>query len=54
MEALFPQPLTLTQWLDLWVKGNLYQPALVQDPVTHEWRGATDEPTNGPLAVQIG
>ena len=43
MEALFPQPLTLAQWLDRWVRGNLHQPTLVQDPVTQEWRGATDE-----------
>lgn len=42
-EALFPQPFTLAQWLDRWVSGNLYQPALVQDPITQEWRGATDE-----------
>lgn len=43
MKALFRQPLTLAQWLDRWVSGNLYQPALVQDPITQEWRGATDE-----------
>ena len=43
MEALFPQPLTLAQWLDRWVRGNLHQPTLVQDPTTQEWRGATDE-----------
>lgn len=43
MEALFPQPLTLAQWLNRWVSENLYQPTLVQDPITQEWRGATDE-----------
>ena len=43
MQALFAQPLTLAQWLDRWVNGNLYQPALVQDPATQQWRGATDE-----------
>ena len=43
MEALFKQPLTLAQWLDRWVSGNLHQPTLVRDPVTQEWRGATDD-----------
>jgi len=33
----------LAQWLDRWVRGNLYQPALVLDPAIQQWRGATDD-----------
>jgi SMI1 / KNR4 family (SUKH-1) len=42
-KALFPQSMTFTEWLGRWVEGRLYQPALVQDPDTGAWRGATDE-----------
>jgi hypothetical protein len=38
MEALFPQPLTLVQWLDRWVNGSLYQRTLVQDSLTQARR----------------
>jgi hypothetical protein len=41
-QALFPQPLTLAGWLDRWVRGQLFQPALVHDPDTQQWRGATE------------
>jgi hypothetical protein len=42
-KALFPQSMTFGEWIVRWVEGRLYQPALVQDPETGEWRGATDE-----------
>lgn len=42
-EDVFPQPLTLSEWLERWVDGRLYQPGLVEDPETGEWRPATDE-----------
>jgi hypothetical protein len=42
-QALFPQPLALAEWLDRWVGGKLCQPALVHDPDTLQWRGATDQ-----------
>ena len=41
--ALFAQSITLREWLARWVGGRLYQPALVQDPDTGQWRAATDE-----------
>jgi hypothetical protein len=41
--ALYAQQVTLAEWLSRWVTGTLYQPALVQDPITRQWRGATDE-----------
>jgi hypothetical protein len=43
MGALFPQPFTLAQWLYERINGNLHQPMLVRDSVTHEWRGATGQ-----------
>jgi hypothetical protein len=42
-KALFPQSMTFREWLVRWVDRRLHQPALVQDPDTGEWRGATDE-----------
>jgi hypothetical protein len=42
-KALFPQSITFREWLVRWVDRRLHQPALVQDPDTGEWRGATDE-----------
>ena len=42
-KALFPQAIGFREWLAQWVSGRLYQPALVQDPDTGQWRGATDE-----------
>jgi len=41
--ALFAQGMTFAEWLARWVAGRLYQPALVEDPVTGQWRGATDQ-----------
>lgn len=39
----YPQGLTITEWFARWLDGRLYQPWLVEDPVTGDWRGATDE-----------
>jgi hypothetical protein len=42
-KALFSEHLTFTAWLARWVVGRLYQPVLIEDPDTGEWRGATQE-----------
>jgi hypothetical protein len=42
-QALYREPVALAQWLSRWLAGKLYQPVLVQDPVTQRWRGATDQ-----------
>jgi hypothetical protein len=42
-KALFPQSITFEEWVVRWVDRRLYQPALVHDLETGEWRGATDE-----------
>lgn len=42
-QALFPQPFSLAGWLDRWVRCELCQPALVRDPDTQQWRGATEQ-----------
>jgi hypothetical protein len=34
--------MTIVEWLEKWTAGRLYQPWLVEDPTTGEWRGATD------------
>jgi hypothetical protein len=41
-DAYFPQELNFTEWLSLWIDGNLYQPWALEDPITGEWRGATN------------
>jgi SMI1/KNR4 family protein SUKH-1 len=41
-KALFREQGTLREWLTRWLGGRLWQPVLVEDPVTGEWRGATD------------
>lgn len=41
--ALYPQSLNLAGWLGRWIDHTLYQPWLLQDPDTGEWRGATDD-----------
>lgn len=40
--ALFPQHLTFTEWMRRWIEGGLYQPAIIQDETTAQWRPATD------------
>lgn len=45
--ALFRQALTFTDWLGRWTQGQLFQPALVQDPTSGAWRGATDDEMRG-------
>ena len=42
-KALVRQDITFTEWLARWGERRLDQPAVVQDPQTGEWRGATDE-----------
>jgi SMI1 / KNR4 family (SUKH-1) len=42
-DALYAQGFNLAGWLGRWIDGPLYQPWVVEDPVTGEWRGATDE-----------
>jgi hypothetical protein len=32
-----------TEWLARWLAGTLTQPFLIEDPVTGQWRGTTDE-----------
>jgi hypothetical protein len=44
---LFPQDMTFAEWLRRWADRTLYQPALVQDSDTGQWRGATDEEMRG-------
>jgi hypothetical protein len=41
-DAFFPQELHLTEWLSLWIDGHLYQPWALEDPITGQWRGATN------------
>jgi hypothetical protein len=41
-ESLFSQPFTMAEWLSRWIRHTLVQPTLVQDPVTGQWRGATE------------
>ncbi|WP_344505901.1 hypothetical protein [Dactylosporangium maewongense] len=42
VSSTFPQHMTVVDWFLKWAEGTLYQPWLVQDPVTGVWRGATD------------
>jgi hypothetical protein len=42
-KALFKEELSLCEWLARWVDRRLFQPCLVQDPDSGEWRGATEE-----------
>jgi hypothetical protein len=48
-DALFPQEMGLVEWLQLWIEGRLCQPWALQDPVTGEWRGATNDETTRAL-----
>lgn len=40
--ALFPEEITIADWLARWVDLRLNQPCVVQDPESGQWRGATD------------
>ncbi|MGI5521505.1 hypothetical protein ACQEUX_11160 [Micromonospora sp. CA-259024] len=42
VSCTFPQQMTIVDWFAKWVGGTLYQPWLLQDLATGEWRGATD------------
>ncbi|HUF99470.1 MAG TPA: SMI1/KNR4 family protein, partial [Ilumatobacter sp.] len=41
--ALYRHELDLARWLERWLDGDLYQPAVIRDPESGEWRGVTDE-----------
>jgi hypothetical protein len=41
----FPQGMTIADWFRKWLDGRLYQPWLREDPLTGEWRGATNAET---------
>jgi hypothetical protein len=45
----FPQGITVAEWFAKWLDGRLYQPWLREDPITGEWRGATDAETEAEL-----
>jgi len=42
-KALFKEELSFCEWLGRWVNGRTYQPVLVEDPDSGEWRCATEE-----------
>jgi len=42
-KALFKEELSFCEWLERWVKRRLFQPCLVEDLDSGEWRGATEE-----------
>jgi len=42
-KALFKEELALHDWLGRWLKRRSFQPCLVQDPDSGEWRGASEE-----------
>jgi len=42
-KALFKEELSFCDWLGRWVNGRAYQPVLIQDPDSGQWRGATEE-----------
>ena len=43
VDCAFPQGLGVAEWFARWLDGTLQQPWLVEDPITGDWRGATDE-----------
>ena len=51
--ALHPQEMGLVDWLALWVEGQLYQPWVVKDPDSGEWRCATNAETEAALAEEV-
>ncbi len=42
-ESLFEENCSLGEWLERWVRGQAFQPVLVNDPDSGQWRGATVE-----------
>lgn len=42
-DALYHQNISLETWLERWLEGRLHQPAVIEDPGTGEWRGATED-----------
>lgn len=51
--ALHPQEMRLVDWLAHWVEGRLYQPWVVKDPDSGEWRCATNAETEAALAEEV-
>jgi hypothetical protein len=52
-EALFDREVKLADWLDQWVAGKLYQPIRVQDPMTGQWRAATNAEIEAMLPPEV-
>ena len=42
-KALFKEELSLCEWLGTWIERRSFQPCLIQDSDSDEWRGATEE-----------
>jgi hypothetical protein len=47
---VFPQHVGVAEWFAKWLDGRLYQPWLMEDPSTGQWRGATDAEHEAALA----
>lgn len=52
-EGLFDQEVKLGDWLDQWVAGKLYQPAVIQDAMTGQLRGATNAEIEAMLPPEV-
>ncbi|WP_144121728.1 hypothetical protein [Catellatospora sichuanensis] len=48
----FPQGMTISEWFALWLENRLYQPWLLEDDSTGQWRGATLEDYENMLATE--
>jgi hypothetical protein len=42
-DDLFREPMTFVSWLERWVEGAYLSAALIAEPITRDWGGATDE-----------
>jgi hypothetical protein len=50
----YVQCIDVAEWFAKWLEGRLYQPWLVQDPITGAWRGATDAEYEAEMAEEFG